>query len=190
MKFEEVSYWDEISQILQCSYQNCPSTLGICWGGLALAYLQGIDPLTYRQKLFGVYPLKNLIKYHPITGELDYEFLCPQSRHVGVNDRVMEQAQAEGKLELLAYHESCGYVIFETPDHRFVMHVGHPGYDSQRMVDEAKRNKEKADALPPENFDLNNPVNRWRSHRNLFLGQWLKYCYMCVSVPLTSKSNH
>jgi homoserine O-succinyltransferase len=37
MKYEDVHYWNEITTILTFARQNITSTLGICWGGLALA---------------------------------------------------------------------------------------------------------------------------------------------------------
>jgi homoserine O-succinyltransferase len=180
--FEEVRYWPEISQILQDARANCPSTLGICWGGFALAYLTGVEKLTYEKKLFGVFPLQNLDIGHVITGEMDDLFWCPQSRHAGIDDAEMEAAQREGRLALLAYGEEAGYSIFETPDHRFVMHTGHPEYNARRLVYEAERDQQAGEVPPPANFDLSNPINRWRGHRNTFFTQWLKYCYQQVSM--------
>ena len=31
-------------------------------------------------------------------------------------------------------------------------------------------------------FDFDNPKNRWRSHRNNFFIQWLRYCYLSIST--------
>lgn len=43
LAFEEVHYWEELSPILSQARQQCASTLGLCWGGLALAKLIGIE---------------------------------------------------------------------------------------------------------------------------------------------------
>lgn len=180
--FEDVKYWDEIREILLDTKSKCPSTLGICWGALALAYLEGLEKHSYDEKLFGVFEVENVFPFHPITGELDDISWCPQSRSAGIADELMEQAKVDGKLNLLAYGEDCGYVIFETPDHRFVMHTGHPEYNSQRLAFEAERDSKNPNVPPAQNFDFKNPVNRWRGHRNSFFTQWLKYCYMEVSM--------
>lgn len=180
--FHEVRYWPEISKILGDAQRTCPSTLGICWGGFALAFLVGVDKFSYDHKLFGIFPLQNLDAGHPITGELDDVFWCPQSRHAGIEDSMLEAAQRDGRLNLLAYGEEAGYSIFETPDHRFLMHTGHPEYNARRLVYEAERDRLQGDVPPPENFDLTRPVNRWRGHRNTFFTQWLKYCYQQVSM--------
>ncbi|MBF0288965.1 MAG: homoserine O-succinyltransferase [SAR324 cluster bacterium] len=180
--FEEVQYWQEVKEILLDAKHKCPSTLGICWGAFALAYLEGVDKYNYPQKLFGVFEIENLYRYHPITGVMDDISWCPQSRLAGLDDRLMEEAQKEGKFNLLGYGKETGYVIFETPDHRFVMHSGHPEYNSQRLVYEAERDRGNPTVPPAANFDSDNPANRWRGHRNQFFGQWLKYCYTSVSL--------
>ena len=180
--FEDVEYWDEIKEILLHARGHCPATLGICWGGFALAYLEGVDKFNYKQKLFGVFETNNLSPFHPIVGELDDVFWCPQSRHAGIDDQVLEKAQEEGRLRLLAHSPECGYVIFETPDHRFMMHTGHPEYNAQRLVREAQRDAIQKDIPRPMNFDVNHPINRWKGNRNIFFSQWLKYCYDQMNV--------
>ena len=182
VEFEEVEYWDEISEILIHARGQGPSTLGICWGGLALARLEGIEKFNYEQKLFGVFELKNLYPLHPIMGELDDVFWCPQSRHAGIDAQLLEKARDEGRLNLLAYGEECGYVIFETPDHRVIMHIGHPEYNAQRLVQEAHRDAHLKGVPEPANFDIRNPINRWKGNRNVFFTQWLKYCYEQISL--------
>ena len=181
--FEDVLYWDEIREILHDAKKTCPSTLGICWGGFALAYLEGIDKFTYDHKLFGVFPASNLVPSHLITGELDDEFWCPQSRHAGINDEQLKQAEKKGILNLLAYGQDCGYTIFETVDHRYIMHLGHPEYNTGRILDEWARDSVNDHVSPPAYFDLENPINQWRSQRNVFFGHWLKYCYTSISSP-------
>lgn len=126
--------------------------------------------------------MKNLDPGHPIIGELDDEFYCPQSRHAGLPDEAMETASDEGRLKLLAYGAEAGYTIFSTADDRFIAHTGHPEYNATRLADEAKRDEHNPAVLPPENFDFNNPLNRWRSHRNIFFTQWVRYCYLSVST--------
>ena len=53
--FDEISYWDEVKRILKYASHNISSTLGICWGGLALAKVLDIPIEIYPEKLFGVF---------------------------------------------------------------------------------------------------------------------------------------
>jgi homoserine O-succinyltransferase len=183
LPFHEVEYWGEISEIIRDSRANCPSTLGICWGGFALAYFEGIDKRLYDRKLFGVFELENRAPLkHPIMSALDDVFLCPQSRLAGLDDAEMEQAEREGRLRMLAYGRESGYSIFESGDGRMLMHIGHPEYNAGRLVMEAERDRGKENVPPPVNFDVSHPVNRWRTHRNTFFQQWIHHCYMQVSM--------
>jgi homoserine O-succinyltransferase len=179
MRYEDVNYWDEITTILTFARQNITSTFGICWGGLALAKILEIEKEIYEHKLFGVFETRNLERSHPITGDLDDVFWCVQSRHSGISDSDLETAQASRLVNLLAHSKNGGYTIFESSDHRFLMHLGHPEYEAQRLVEEYKRDAAlgRTDVLPPANLDINNPMNRWRSHGLEFFAQWVRFVY-------------
>jgi homoserine O-succinyltransferase len=182
IEYEDVYYWEEIKTILSDARKNIPSTLGLCWAGFVMAYLEGVKKLNYDHKLFGVFELKNLAPDHPIIGELDDVFFCPQSRHAGMPDEAMEEASESGRLKLLAYGPEAGYSIFSTTDDRFIAHTGHPEYNANRLAEEAKRDLGNPEVPAPVNFDFNNPLNRWRSHRNIFFAQWVSYCYLKIST--------
>ena len=179
LPFENVKYWGELTRILKYAHNNISSTLGICWGGLALAKFLGIEKVQYRDKMFGVYETTNLDRSHRITGDMDDEFMCAQSRHAGIPDDVLESERDKGTIRLLAYAKGAGYTIFESTDHRFLIHLGHPEYEPERLVFEHKRDKDKGreDVPSPVNFNVEKPVNTWRTHRNEFFSQWVKYVH-------------
>ncbi|MDR0331620.1 MAG: homoserine O-succinyltransferase [Chitinispirillales bacterium] len=177
--FEEVSYWGEIRRILKYARKNVVSTLGICWGGLALAKYLGMDKTVYDKKIFGVYKTVNMNRSHDITGEMDDWFWCPQSRHSGIDDAVLEGERDAGNIRLLAHADGAGYVIFESADGRFIVHLGHPEYEPSRLVEEYNRDKAsgKAGVGEPVNVDMDKPANLWRSHRTEFFTQWIKHLH-------------
>jgi homoserine O-succinyltransferase len=181
--FEEVTYWDEIKRILKYASKNITSTLGICWGGLAIAKFMGLEKTLYEKKIFGVFQMTNLDRAHPITGELDDVFWCAQSRHSGISDDILELERDRGAIHLLAYSKEAGYTIFESADQRFLVHLGHPEYEPRRLVEEYLRDQRvgRKDVEPPKNFDINNPVNNWRGHRSEFFSQWIKYIHETTS---------
>lgn len=181
--FEDVLYWKEVTQILEYARKNIPSTLGICWGGLALAKQLGIEKSVYKNKIFGVFETKNLNNKHRITGEMDDIFWCPQSRFSGIEDSILEQEHGKGNVNLLAHAQETGYTIFESADGRFLMHLGHPEYDARRLVDEYLRDVKgkKPGVEPPKNLDINNPVNRWKGQATEFFSQWIKYIHENIS---------
>jgi homoserine O-succinyltransferase len=177
--FEKVLYWNEISEIIKYARTNIYSVMGICWGGLALAKIIGIDKVVYPKKIFGVFQTQNLNKSHPVLGDHDDIFWCPHSRHAGIPDDVLETASKNGLINLLAHSKEAGYTIFESSDSKFLMHLGHPEYNAQRLVDEYTRdvNLGRKDVDPPANISIEKPQNRWRGHRNEFFGQWIKYIH-------------
>lgn len=179
LEFEEVRYWDELTRILRITRSSCHSTLGICWGGLALAYLVGIGKVPLARKLFGVFSTRNIARHHAITGDTDDVFWCPQSRLSGIEDAVLESHQVNGNVHLLAHAPETGYTLFESADQRYLMHLGHPEYEPERLVLEYARDRSQGreNVDPPVNLALDRPLNTWRSHRNEFFSQWIRFIY-------------
>ena len=177
--YEEVTYWEEIQRILKYARNNIASTLGMCWGGLAIAKYLGIEKKLFDKKVFGVFETKNLNRNHRITGDMDDIYWCPHSSHSGISDDILELERDKGLINLLAYSEEAGYTIFESSDHRFIVHLGHPEYEPRRLVEEYQRDLKKGrdDVDQPENLDQEKPVNRWRGHRSEFFSQWIKYIH-------------
>tara|TARA_B100001123_G_scaffold177320_1_gene203320 strand:+ start:7127 stop:7891 length:765 start_codon:yes stop_codon:yes gene_type:complete len=177
LNFEEVTYWNEIVKIINDARDRFPSTLGLCWAGMAMAYLLGVKKVLYETKLFGVFELENKVPNHPIMGATDDKFFCPQSRNAGMDNQDIEKAEIRGDLTALAFSEETGYPIYETPDHKQIVHLGHPEYNSSRLAYEAKRDSDDPNVPPITNFDFANPSNVWKMHRHTFFHQWIKFCY-------------
>lgn len=189
--FETVTYWNEVQHILDYARENIPTTLGICWGGLALAKQLGIDNVIFPKKLFGVFETRNLDPQHRITGEMDDVFWCPQSRFSGIPDKVMIQERDKGRINLLAHSAEAGYTIFESAEHRYLMHLGHPEYNARRLVEEYLRDLQagKPGVEPPKNLDIEHPVNRWKGQGSEFFSQWIKFIHDSVSFDREREAN-
>jgi homoserine O-succinyltransferase/O-acetyltransferase len=177
--FDQVTYWEEIQRILRYARRNVASTLGLCWGALAIAKFLGMEKAVFPKKQFGVFETVNLDRDNRITGDMDDVFWCPQSRHSGIPDKVLEEERDKGKIKLLAHSKETGYVIFESSDQRFLMHLGHLEYEPSRLIEEYNRDMKagRKDVEPPKNVDLENPKNTWRAHRNEFFSQWIKFVH-------------
>jgi len=190
LDFDALDYWEEVHSIAEYARKNVTSTLGIGWGAMALAKTIGIDKERLEQKVFGVFETRNLWPGHPITGDLDDVFRCPHSRHSGYADTLLEAERDKGNLNLLAHSREIGYVIFETTDRRFLMHLGHPEYNSGRLIEESLRDqaRQPGQAAEPAHFNPEKPINCWRSHRNEFFSQWIKFIYMETSYDWTAGS--
>lgn len=176
LAFEAVHYWPELSRILAFSRRNLRGTLGLCWGGLALARMIDLDKVLFQKKLFGVFQNRRLDPGHAVSGDFDDAFFCAHSRHSGILDRTLEDASDAGVVRLLSHGPETGYTIFESADRRFLMHLGHPEYEADRLVHEWQRDQGlgRTDVERPANFDPDNPINVWRSHRNELFSEWLR----------------
>jgi homoserine O-succinyltransferase len=176
LAFDDIHYWEELSEILRDARGEVPSTLGLCWGALALAKLLGFEKKRFEEKLFGVFENSNLLSDHPVMGGADDVFWCAHSRHAGSDDAELERARDDGHVRLLAHGGETGYTIFESADRRFLMHLGHPEYEPVRLAEEWVRDSAlgRGDVRAPRHFDPNRPVHVWRSHCNDFFAQWLR----------------
>jgi homoserine O-succinyltransferase len=175
LPYDRVTYWAELSEILAHAQGAVRSTLGLCWGGLALARRLGLEKRAFERKLFGVFQNRNLAPEEGLLAGGDDRFWCAQSRHSGIDDGVLERARAAGLVRLLSHAPDTGYSIFASPDDRLVMHLGHPEYEPARLVEEWRRDVElgRTDVQAPRNLDLLAPSNTWRSHCTGFFGRWL-----------------
>jgi len=175
LAFQDVTYWTELCEIIDFARERVPSTLGLCWGGLALAQRLGIEKANFPRKLFGVFPLRNLAPEHPALAGAGEPVLCPQSRHSGIPDSQIEAGVARGEVRPLAHSQAAGYAIFESADGRFLAHLGHPEYEPERLLFEYERDRAAArsDVSEPFGVDLARPSFSWRAHQRSFFGGWL-----------------
>ena len=81
MDYEDVSYWDEIQEILDWAKTHVFSSLFICWASQAALYhYYGVPKVALDHKLFGVFEHKPLRPLHPIFRGFDDTFYVPHSR--------------------------------------------------------------------------------------------------------------
>ncbi len=172
--YSEITYWKELEDIFAYCIRHKIAVLGLCWGGLAVAEILGIEKYNFDKKLFGVFESKDL-SLGKLTNTKDLKFYCPQSRFAGIKNNVFENAVNNGTVIPLAFSEDAGYFIFQSKDKLLAAHLGHPEYHKERLVLEYLRDKEKASVNiePPKNLNCDNPKNLWKKHRNLFFYYWL-----------------
>lgn len=179
MPFEEVSYWDELCEIMEWSKTHVHSTFHICWGAQAgLYYHYGIQKYPLDKKLFGVFPHKVVRKSSILFRGFDDEFMVPHSRHTTVKK---SDIQACSKLKILAESEEAGVYAVSIKDGKQIFITGHSEYDAGTLNKEYVRDKDAG--LPidvPKNYfpgddDSKAPMVTWRSHANLLFSNWLNY---------------
>ena len=86
MDFEEVTYWNEITEIFDWARTHVTSTLYICWAAQAgLYHHYGIPKYPLEKKMFGIFEHRVLEPYHSIFRGFDDCFYVPHSRHTEVH---------------------------------------------------------------------------------------------------------
>ena len=186
MEYEEVDYWNEISEIMEWSKTHVTSTLHLCWGAQAgLYYHYGIPKCNLDAKMFGVFEHQVMNRKVPLVRGFDDFFFAPHSRHTEVRKEDIEKHK---ELTILAESEVAGVflVIDEFGKQIFVM--GHPEYDRVTLHNEYMRDKQKGLEIQmpvnyyPDNDDTKKPRLQWRSHGNILYSNWLNY-YVYQQTP-------
>ncbi len=179
MDFEQVDYWQELTQIMDWSRTNVHSTFHICWGAQAgLYHHYGIKKHPLPEKLFGVFPHTADYKRAILLRGFDDTFMVPHSRHTTV---LREDIEKVPELKILASSRQGGVYAVMTKGGRQIFVTGHAEYDPDTLEKEYLRYKRQN--LPiriPENYypgddDTKAPMVSWRGHGNLLFSNWLNY---------------
>src|SRR6056297_3425155 len=81
LPFEEVTYWDELTQVMDWTQTNVHSTFGVCWGGMAMMWhFHRIEKHMLEAKAFGCYRQANLVPNSPYLRGFSDDFVIPVSR--------------------------------------------------------------------------------------------------------------
>ncbi len=186
LEFEDVDYWDDISEVLEWSKTNVTNTLHICWGAQAgLYHHYGIQKYPLRKKLFGVFEHQITDNKTPLFRGFDDTFYTPHSRYT---ENRLTDIQQNPELVLAAWSEIAGVHVIISKNNRQIFVTGHFEYNSNTLKDEYERDIAKG--LPidiPENYfsgDNPNgkPIVTWRANANLFFVNWLNY-YVYQETP-------
>jgi len=186
LPFEQVNYWDELTQIMDWSLTNVYSTLHICWGAQAgLYHHYGIPKYDIPQKMFGVFAHTKAKEHIKLLRGFDDVFYVPHSRHTEIRK---EDICKVDDLEILSESEEAGVYLVASKDGRHIFATGHSEYDPLTLKAEYERDLERGlnIAIPknyfPEDDPSKQPIVRWRGHGNLLFLNWLNY-YVYQETP-------
>lgn len=186
LEFEDVNYWEELTEIMDWTKTNVTSVLHICWGAqAALYYHYGIGKYELPKKCSGVYSHHLSDPTVKLARGFNDVFHAPHSRYTSVS---VEAIKNDDRLQLLAESEDAGAFIILSKDEKHIMITGHFEYDADTLAEEYSRDLAKGiDIDIPENYFPNDdptrePLNMWRSHTHLLFSNWLNY-YVYQETP-------
>ena len=184
--FEEVDFWQELTEIMEWSKSNVTSTMHICWGAQAgLYYHYGVPKIILDKKISGVFP--HYMNPYPdkLLRGFDDMFYVPHSRRTEVR---REDIINTGKVVILSESDESGVYIASAKHGRQIFVMGHSEYDALTLKNEYLRDLAKGlnPEIPKHYFKDDNPANaplvRWRSHSNILFTNWLNY-YVYQETP-------
>lgn len=186
LEFQEVDFWEELTQILDWAKTNVFSSMFICWGAQAgLYHYYGIPKYPLPDKIFGVFPHFSTSKFVPLFRGFDDEFYAPHSRHTEVRREDIEKMK---QLQILSESPEAGIYIVISRDNKEIFITGHSEYEAITLKAEYDRDVSKnlLIALPKNYFPgddpSKDPLVKWRGHANLLFANWLNY-YVYQETP-------
>lgn len=186
LEFEEVNYWDELTEIFEWSKTHVTSTFHICWASQAgLYYHYGVPKYNLEEKCFGVFSHTTNEPHTKLLRGFDEMFYVPHSRHTEVR---REDITGIDDLVILSESEEAGIYLVASRDGRQIFATGHSEYDADSLKWEYDRDVAKGmDVALPRNYYPNDdptrtPPSIWRAHANLLFTNWLNY-YVYQETP-------
>lgn len=194
LDYEDWTYWEELSEVLEWTNKHVWATLHICVAAQAgLYYHYGVPKYPLKEKMFGIFTHRVFKQNVPLLRGFDDEFYAPHSRHSEVRREDIEKV---AQLEILSESEEAGVYIVANQDRRQIFVTGHSEYDPLTLKAEYDRDIAKGleIAVPvnyyPDDDPSGTPLVRWRGHANLLFTNWLNYhVYQETPYDLTRLCN-
>ena len=141
MDFEEVAYWDEISEIFSWARTHVTSTLYICWAAQAgLYHHYGVPKYKLNKKMFGIFEHHTNNPLLPIFRGFDDVFYVPHSRHTEVR---REDILKVKELDLISESDESGVYMVMARGGREIFVTGHSEYSPLTLDTEYRRDLDK-----------------------------------------------
>jgi homoserine O-succinyltransferase len=179
VEFEDVIFWQRMTEIMDWTLDHVTSTMYLCWAvQAAMFHLYGIRKRVLPKKISGVYPHYLVKPLSPIVRGFDDVFDAPHSRYAEVPSAEIEKVAA---LEIIATSDIAGAYIVARKDGRQLFVTGHSEYEPQCLKDEYERDLAAGiDPEIPEHYfpgddPSKEPIVTWKSHGNLLFANWLNY---------------
>lgn len=179
MRFEDVTYWNELTKIMEWTKKHVKSTLYICWGAQAgLYYHYGIDKHLIENKMFGVFEHKINDESSKILFGFSNGFKAPHSRHTTI---YRTDILKNPELKIISESDKAGVFIVENNKQNQIFVTGHLEYAVDTLDKEYKRDLSKGLKIEvPENYYLNNdpkekPIFSWKDNGDRIYSNWINY---------------
>ena len=188
LSFTDVSYWDEMTEVMNWTQTNVHSTFGVCWGGMAMInHFHKIEKHMLAAKAFGCFRHQRLNESSPYLRGFSDDMVIPVSRWTEVRQDELDAAN----LTTLLASDKTGPCLVQDDAHRALYVFNHFEYDRDTLKQEYDRDLESGkpinvpDNYYPKDDPTKTPQNRWRSHGHLLYGNWINEIYQSTHFDLS-----
>lgn len=189
LPFQDVTYWDELTEVFKWTQTHVQSTFGVCWGGMAMInHFHGVQKHILSAKAFGCFRHQNLAPTSPYLRGFSDDCVIPVSRWTEMKQAEIDAAPG---LRTLLGSDQSGPCLVEDPAHRALYIFNHFEYDSDTLKQEYDRDIAAGTPINvPQNYypddnPAKKPLNRWRSHAHLLYGNWINEIYQSTPYDIT-----
>ncbi len=188
LPYEDVTYWDELTEVFEWTRTHVHQTFGVCWGGMALLWhFHKIPKHMLPAKAFGCYRHRTLAPASPYLRGFSDDILIPVSRWTELRQTDIDAAPG---VETLIASEAGDPCLIADPAHRALVVLNHLEYDSTTLKEEYDRDIAAGKHIDvprnyfPDDDPARAPLNRWRSHAFLLYGNWINEIYQTTPYDL------
>ena len=177
LPFEEVTYWRELTEIMEWARVRVGQTYYICWAAqAALWHFHGVPKRPLPEKMFGVFPHRIVAPDSALMTGLAPGFGVPVSRHTEV---AAADLPKDSGLEVLASSGESGLCLVGDAPKRAVYMFNHLEYDAETLAREYRRDLEAGRPVPlpkhyfPDDDPARAPAQTWRGSARILYRNWL-----------------
>ncbi|AFX99196.1 homoserine O-succinyltransferase family protein [Candidatus Endolissoclinum faulkneri L2] len=188
LKYEEVTYWEEMRHIFDWTQTNVHECLNICWGAQAAVYhFYGMQKYDLPKKAFGVFPHYAVDQTSPYLLGFSDNFFVPTSRWTEVR---ADDIPVDSGIKILVVSKDTGLCLLDDQQHRSLHMFNHIEYDLSSLSEEYFRDLKRGESTEmPYNYFPNNdaslvPENLWHNEAKLLFYNWLNNIYQTTPFNL------
>lgn len=175
--FDEVGYWQELTQIFSRSSEQQIPSLFLCWAAnAAFHHFYQLPRVLKANKLSGVFQHHGAVS-HPLTQGMQHPLHIPHSRYAEVCQQALKETS---QLQVLIDSPEAGACLVCDDQKQRVFLLGHLEYEASTLAEEFQRDQKKgiAAAMPlnyfPDNDANQLPQAKWQQSGVALLTNWLR----------------
>jgi homoserine O-succinyltransferase len=148
-RFEQETYWDELSQVFDWLKREGPSAILSCLAAhAAVFFLDGIERRRLPEKRFGMFT-ETRVGDHRLTSRMDRSFCVAHSRW---NEISTAELSASGYRVLTGAADAGSDLFIKGTDKPWLFFQGHPEYDPGALGREYRRDVRRFLAFERESY--------------------------------------